>query len=54
MTIGWNDNSPIYRQLKDRMIGMMLDGALKARSHIGGTAPARVKAAIAKGRKSLA
>jgi GntR family transcriptional regulator len=30
MTIGWNDNSPIYRQLKDRVIGMMLDGALKA------------------------
>jgi GntR family transcriptional regulator len=29
MTIGWNDNSPIYRQLKDRVIGMMLDGALK-------------------------
>ena len=23
MTIGWNDNSPIYRQLKDRVIGMM-------------------------------
>jgi GntR family transcriptional regulator len=30
MTIGWNDNAPIYRQLKDRVIGMMLDGALKA------------------------
>jgi len=30
MTIGWNDNSPIYRQLKDRVIGMMLDGVLKA------------------------
>jgi GntR family transcriptional regulator len=30
MTIGWNDNSPIYRQLKDKVIGMMLDGALKA------------------------
>ena len=29
MTIGWNDNTPIYRQLKDRVIGMMLDGALK-------------------------
>jgi hypothetical protein len=27
MTIGWNDNAPIYRQLKDRVIGMMLDGA---------------------------
>ena len=33
---------------------LTLEGALKARSHIGGTAPARVKAAIAKGRKSLA
>ncbi|MGO4475004.1 GntR family transcriptional regulator [Massilia sp. 2TAF26] len=30
MTIGWNDNAPIYRQLKDRVIGMMLDGVLKA------------------------
>ena len=30
MTTGWNDNTPIYRQLKDRMVGMMLDGALKA------------------------
>jgi GntR family transcriptional regulator len=30
MTIGWNDNTPIYRQLKERVIGMMLDGALKA------------------------
>lgn len=30
MAIGWNDNAPIYRQLKDRVIGMMLDGALKA------------------------
>ena len=30
MTAGWNDNTPIYRQLKDRVIGMMLDGVLKA------------------------
>lgn len=30
MTIGWNDNAPIYRQLKDKVIGMMLDGDLKA------------------------
>ena len=30
MTIAWHDNSPIYRQLKDKVIGMMLDGALKA------------------------
>ena len=30
MTPGWNDNTPIYLQLKDRVIGMMLDGLLKA------------------------
>ncbi len=30
MTIGWNDNAPIYRQLKDRVVGMMLDGTLKS------------------------
>ena len=30
MNIGWNDNAPIYRQLKERVIGMMLDGVLKA------------------------
>jgi GntR family transcriptional regulator len=30
MTAGWNDNTPIYRQLKERVIGMMLDGVLKA------------------------
>jgi GntR family transcriptional regulator len=30
MTVGWNDNSPIYRQLKERVVGMMLDGVLKA------------------------
>lgn len=30
MTIGWNDNTPIYRQLKERVIGMMLDGVLKS------------------------
>jgi GntR family transcriptional regulator len=30
MTTPWNDNTPIYRQLKERVIGMMLDGALKA------------------------
>jgi GntR family transcriptional regulator len=29
MTVGWNDNTPIYRQLKDRVVGMMLDGVLK-------------------------
>ena len=39
---------------KDVFGALSLEGALKARSHIGGTAPARVKAAIAKARKSLA
>jgi GntR family transcriptional regulator len=29
MTIAWTDNAPIYRQLKERMVGMMLDGMLK-------------------------
>ena len=38
---------------KDVFAALTLEGALKARSHIGGTAPARVKAAIAKARKSL-
>ncbi len=38
----------------DVFAALTLEGALSARSHLGGTAPARVKAAIAKGRKSLA
>ena len=25
----WNDNQPIYRQLRDRAVAMILDGALK-------------------------
>jgi GntR family transcriptional regulator len=29
MNVGWNDNTPIYRQLKERLVGMILDGALK-------------------------
>jgi GntR family transcriptional regulator len=29
MSALWHDNSPIYRQLKDRIIEMLLDGALK-------------------------
>lgn len=29
-TTGWHDNAPIYRQLKDRVIAMLLDGVLKA------------------------
>jgi len=32
---------------------LALEGSLRARSHLGGTAPARVKAAIAKARKAL-
>ena len=27
--IQWNDGAPIYRQLKERVIAMMLDGILK-------------------------
>ena len=30
MSTGWSDTTPIYLQLKERVIGMMLDGALKA------------------------
>jgi GntR family transcriptional regulator len=29
MSADWHDNSPIYRQLKDRILEMLLDGALK-------------------------
>ena len=38
---------------KDVFAALTLEGSLKSRAHIGGTAPARVKAAIAKARKSL-
>jgi len=38
---------------KDVIAVLTLEGSLKSRTHIGGTAPARVKAAIAKARKSL-
>jgi argininosuccinate lyase len=38
---------------KDVFPALTLEGSLKSRSHIGGTAPARVKAAVAKARKSL-
>lgn len=30
MTVNWSDDSPIYRQLKARVLDMMLDGRLKA------------------------
>jgi DNA-binding transcriptional regulator YhcF (GntR family) len=29
MEHAWNDNQPIYRQLRDRIIAMVLDGMLK-------------------------
>jgi GntR family transcriptional regulator len=28
MDLEWNDNQPIYRQLRDRMVAMILDGVL--------------------------
>ena len=30
MSITWNDSTPIYRQLRDRVVAMILDGVLKA------------------------
>ncbi len=29
MDLEWNDNQPIYRQLHDRIVAMILDGVLK-------------------------
>jgi GntR family transcriptional regulator len=29
MDRGWNDSEPIYRQLRDRVVAMILDGVLK-------------------------
>lgn len=29
MSVIWNENTPIYLQLKERVIGMLLDGMLK-------------------------
>lgn len=29
MNVTWNDNAPIYRQLRDRVVAMILDGILK-------------------------
>jgi len=29
MDANWNDNQPIYRQLRDRVVAMILEGALK-------------------------
>ena len=29
MGITWNDNAPIYRQLRDHVVAMILDGVLK-------------------------
>ena len=28
MTVTWNDNVPIYRQLRERVVALILDGAL--------------------------
>jgi len=39
---------------KDAHAVLTLEGSLKSRTHLGGTAPVRVKAAIAKARKALA
>jgi argininosuccinate lyase len=39
---------------KDAAAVLTLEGSLKSRTHLGGTAPVRVKAAIAKARKSIA
>ena len=30
MATQWHDNAPIYRQLKSQVVGMVLEGALKA------------------------
>ena len=38
---------------KDVHAVLTVDGSVKSRSHIGGTGPARVKAAVAKARKVL-
>lgn len=29
MSVTWNDNAPIYRQLRDKVVAMILDGVLK-------------------------
>ena len=29
MDLQWNDNEPIYRQLRDRVVALILDGVLK-------------------------
>lgn len=29
MSVTWNDNTPIYLQLKERVVAMLLDGLLK-------------------------
>jgi len=29
MSVTWNDSTPIYRQLRDRVVAMILDGVLK-------------------------
>jgi argininosuccinate lyase len=39
---------------KDALAVLTVEGSLRSRTHLGGTAPVRVKAAIAKARKSIA
>lgn len=29
MSVQWNDNTPIYRQLREKVVAMILDGVLK-------------------------
>ncbi len=29
MSVHWNDNTPIYRQLREKVVAMILDGVLK-------------------------
>ncbi len=29
MVVSWNDNTPIYRQLREKVVAMILDGVLK-------------------------
>ena len=37
MSIQWSDNNPIYRQLKDKLVGMMLDGDICVTPKVAGS-----------------
>jgi GntR family transcriptional regulator len=41
----WNDSQPIYRQIRDRVVAMILDGALKEGDALPRCAPWRRTAA---------